>query len=242
MLASTKRLINQVLRPLGHIIIHEPCVPSWQRFFTVLRANSLTPQTVFDIGVAQGTPWLYGAFPDAFYYLVDPTKESVPYMQFWARSLHAEVLNVALGAGEGTEVIDVRDEIGGSTFFREVGPYTSVARYAVPVRRFDAIIGDFHRPALCKIDVQGAELMVLEGISNRSRDIDFIIIEVSSIATVDCGPEIFDVMKKLQEYGFVLYDVLGLTRRPLDHALAQLDLAFVKADSPLRRDRRWRPG
>ncbi len=90
-LASAKQLINQGLQPLGHVIAHEPCVPSWRRFFATLRANGLTPQTVFDIGVAQGTPWLYDAFPDAFYYLVDPTRESLPHMQRWAQRLRAEV-------------------------------------------------------------------------------------------------------------------------------------------------------
>jgi FkbM family methyltransferase len=159
MLASKKRLINQVLRPVGHIITREPCVPAWQIFFAVLGANSVMPQTVFDIGVAQGTPWLYGAFPDAFYYLMDPARESLPNMQRWAQSLHAEILDIALGASHDTEVIDVRDEISGSTLFREVGPYTSVARCDVPVRLFDAIIDDFKQPALCKIDVRGAELI-----------------------------------------------------------------------------------
>ena len=130
MLASAKRLINHGLRPLGHVVAHEPCVPSGRRFFATLRANGLTPQTVFDIGVAQGTPWLYDAFPDAFYYLVDPTRESLPHMRRWAQRLRAEVVNVALGASAGTAVIDVRDEIGGSTFFREVGPHVSVANYA----------------------------------------------------------------------------------------------------------------
>ncbi len=47
-------------------------------------------------------------------------------------------------------------------------------------------------------------------------------------------------MQKLKEYGFVLYDVLSLLRRPLDQALAQLDVAFVPEASPLRRDHRWR--
>ena len=154
MLASAKRLINHGLRPLGHVVAHEPCVPSGRRFFATLRANGLTPQTVFDIGVAQGTPWLYDAFPDAFYYLVDPTRESLPHMRRWAQRLRAEVMNVALGASAGTAVIDVRDEIGGSTFFREVGPHVSVANYEVPVQRFDALVADFARPALCKIDVQ----------------------------------------------------------------------------------------
>ncbi len=238
-LASAKRMINQGLQPLGLVIAHEPCVPSWQRFFATLRANGLTPQTVFDIGVAQGTPWLYDAFPEAFYYLVDPTRESLPHMQRWAQRLRAEVLNVALGARAGTTVIDVHDEIGCSTFFRELGPYVSAARYEVPVQRFDTLIGDFARPALCKIDVQGAELMVLEGMSARMRDIDAILIETSALATIENGPEVSAVIQKLKDYGFVLYDVLSLLRRPLDQALAQLDLAFVPEASPLRQDRRW---
>jgi hypothetical protein len=33
--------------------------------------------------------------------------------------------------------------------------------------------------------------------------------------------------------------VLGLKRRPLDDATAQLDLLFVPQDSSLRADRRW---
>ena len=239
-LASAKHLINQGLQPLGHVIAQEPCVPSWQRFFATLRANGLTPRTVFDIGVAQGTPWLYDAFPDAFYYLVDPTRESLPHMQRWAQKLRAEVLNVALGASAGEALIDVRDEIGGSTFFRELGACVSIASYEVPVRRFDALIGDFARPALCKIDVQGAELMVLEGMSGRIRDIDAMVIETSALATIENGPEVFAVIQKLKDYGFVLYDVLSLLRRPLDQALAQLDVAFVPEASPLRQDRRWR--
>jgi hypothetical protein len=32
-------------------------------------------------------------------------------------------------------------------------------------------------------------------------------------------------MKALNEYRFVLYDVIGLTERPTDQALAQIDLA-----------------
>ncbi len=81
--------------------------------------------------------------------------------------------------------------------------------------------------------------MVLEGMSARMAHIDAIIIETSALATIENGPEVFAVTQKLKDYGFVLYDVLGLLRWPLDHALAQLDLAFVPEAAPLRQDRRW---
>jgi hypothetical protein len=39
---------------------------------------------------------------------------------------------------------------------------------------------------------------------------------------------------------FKIYDIISLRRRPLDGALAQIDLVFVPDKSPLRSDHRWR--
>lgn len=215
-------------------------VPAWPFVLRNLRDQGFEPRTVFDIGVAHGTPELYAAFPDARYYLVDPTRESLPYMENIARQLDAEILNVALGDEEGELEIGVRpNDIGGSTFYEEIGPLGPTRRYAVPVRRFDCAIDGFERPALCKIDVQGAEMNVLRGMGERIHDVDAILIEASVIATIKDGPEIAEVIAFLRQQGFVVYDVLGGGRRPLDRALAQLDLLFVKNDSPLRSDHRW---
>jgi FkbM family methyltransferase len=37
----------------------------------------------------------------------------------------------------------------------------------VSIQRFDAVVNKFDRPSLAKIDVQGAELMVLQGMGDR---------------------------------------------------------------------------
>jgi FkbM family methyltransferase len=215
-------------------------VPAWHYVLRRMRAGGFEPRTVFDIGVARGTPELYGTFPNAKYYLVDPTHESVPYMNDIARRLKAEVLNVALGECDAERVIGARPgDIGGSSFFHEVGEDPPMERYPVPVRRFDQIINGFERPALAKIDVQGAEMQVLRGMGERIRDLDAIIVEASVIATLRDGPEIADVIGFMKEKGFVVYDMLGGSRRPLDRALAQVDLMFVQEDSQFRADRRW---
>lgn len=57
-------------------------------------------RTESDIGVVYGGPWLYNAFPAARFHLVNPTQESLPYMQTWARKLDAEVHNFGLGDQE----------------------------------------------------------------------------------------------------------------------------------------------
>jgi len=81
---------------------------------------------------------------------------------------------------------------------------------------------------------------VLEGMGERISALDAIIVEASAIATVRAAPELFDVLAYVKARGFVLFDVLGLGRRPLDNALAQLDMLLVREGSPLRADHRWR--
>jgi len=74
----------------------------------------------------------------------------------------------------------------------------------------------------------------------RIDEFDAFLIEMSTIATIKNGPEADEVIAFLNERGFVIYDVLSLNRRPLDSALAQLDVLFVKRNSSLRSDHRWR--
>ena len=76
-----------------------------------------------------------------------------------------------------------------STLLEEVGPRRVRRVDRVPLRRFDALFGAIVRPSLCKIDVQGAELMVLDGMTGRLGEIDALIIETSTIATVQGGAE-----------------------------------------------------
>lgn len=233
------------LRPfLGSIwqrMQHAGSIAMWVSGTHTLKGMGFEPRTVFDLGVAAGTPDLYDAFPKARFVLVDPTRQSLPHMERIARSLDAVICNFALGDSECEMTIEDRpDDINGASFFKDVGPLAEVERYNVRVRRFDKTFGDFSRPAMCKIDVQGAELMVLRGMGERIGDIDVFIVETSVLSTMEGSPEAYEVIAYMRERGFVIFDVLGFTRRPLDNALGTVDLVFVKENSPLRADRRWR--
>ena len=82
--------------------------------------------------------------------------------------------------------------------------------------------------------------MMLRGMGKAIDAIDALIVKVGAIATLVGGAEAGDIIAFLKECGFVIFDLLGMSRRPLDGALAQLNVLFVKAQSPLRADRRWR--
>jgi len=231
--------LKDFLRPYISYMPRHVDVPSWRQSFRVLQHYGCRPNTVFDIGVAYGTYELYRAFPNAYYHLIDPTPESLRYMRLLQRQLRCEVHQAALGDYDGEVEIEIRPDIQAATLLDDIGEREILRRDRVPMRRFDSLIREIARPALCKIDVQGAELMVLEGMTGQLDSIDAIVIETSTIASLKGGPEVNDIVRFMHDRGFVFADVLGMARRPLDGATAQLDVLFLPENSPLRRDRRW---
>ena len=63
---------------------------------------------------------------------------------------------------------------------------------------------------------------------------EMVIAEVSLFRFFAGGPLLHDVVAFMRCNGFVIYDIAGHLRRPLDGALAQLDLVFVREDGPFR--------
>ena len=231
--------VKDFLRPYISYIPRRVDGPSWRQSFRVLGRYGCRPNTVFDVGVAYGTYELYRAFPDAYYHLIDPTPESLHYMRLLQRQLRCEVHQAALGDHDGEVEIEIRPDIQGATLLEDFGEREIVRRDRVPMRRFDSLIDEIVRPSLCKIDVQGAELMVLEGMTGRLDSIDAMVIETSTIASLKGGPEVHDIVRFMYDHGFVLADILGMARRPLNGAAAQPDVLFLPEAAPLRRDRRW---
>jgi FkbM family methyltransferase len=213
--------------------------PSWRQSFRLLDRYGFRPNMVFDIGVAYGTFELYDAFPKAFYHLIDPTSESLHHMRRLERQLNCRIHQVALGDRDGEVDIEIRPDIQAATLLEDTTAREVLRHDRVPMKRLDRLVNDIERPSLCKIDVQGAELMVLEGMTGCIESMDAVIVETSTIASLKGGPEVHDIVHFMHGHGFVVSDILGMVRRPLDGATAQLDLLFLPQNSPMRADRRW---
>jgi FkbM family methyltransferase len=230
--------INTVLNRFDIAIAREHCVISVENFIRILRHKNMTPRTVIDIGVAFGTDWLYKGFPKAKFHLVDPSRESLPHMRAWTEKLNADTYNFALGESEGDMELAVRETIEHATLLRDLTSPDLVERYKVPVRRYDQVFANIERPALCKIDVEGAEIMVLRGMGEEIRSLDAIVLETSMNSLYQGGAEFKDVVSFMAEKDFSFFDIGGICRRPFDGALHQIDAIFVPDDSPLR-VKRW---
>lgn len=163
-------------------------------------------------------------------------------MQAISQSLNAKILNVALGERSAEIEIEVHEDIGGSTIFTQEGiaDTARLTSYPVRVRRLDELVKTFGSPALCKIDVQGAELDVLKGMAGIIEAIDLVIVECQVIPTLKDAPDASKVIEFMDAYNYGIYDIVQLGRRPLDGATAQMDIAFAKRTSILLTDKRWR--
>src|SRR5262249_43562444 len=133
------------------------------------------------------------------------------------------------------------DDLTGSSTLRQAeGPVLDgVSRLVRCVRLASILPMTLARPCLLKVDTQGSELDVLEGLGERLADVDVLLIEASLMAFRRGAPELADIVRYLHERSFSVYDILEGHVRSLDRALAQVDLVFVRQHSVLRRDPRF---
>jgi len=92
-------------------------------------------------------------------------------------------------------------------------------------------------PFLLKADVRGAELLVLRGATTALRSTEMVVPEVVLPRIYSDESAQFDeVVEFIHDAGFVAWDLIDLGYRPLDGALCQLDIVFVRADGLLRKE------
>jgi FkbM family methyltransferase len=194
--------------------------------------------TVIDVGVAAGTPELYAAFPGAQLLLVEPLEEYRGALEQIARQRPAHVVLAAAGPEAGTMEIAVHRVPACSSM---LGPHrgdgADVSWRSIPTVRIDDLVSELGLPGpyVLKVDVEGAELRVLEGATTLLEAAELVLLEVSLFELVPGAPQLHDVVAGMHRYGFAVADIYHGHNRLLDGALAQLDIAFVKEDGRFRR-------
>lgn len=197
------------------------------------------PEVIIDVGVAHGTYELYENFPKSQILLIEPIEEFNSHLEKIKNKYDSvSIFNCAVGSNEGKMTINVHDDLMGSSLYNEAeGEDTDGIKREIDIKTLDQLCSKYiggTQKALLKIDVQGAELDVMNGAKKLLENIEIIVLEVSLHKFFINGPELYDVMNYMNKIGFVVYDIFGFLNRPIDGALAQVDIAFVKKDSIFR--------
>lgn len=199
---------------------------------------------VYDVGAAQGsfTRLALDHWPGAKYFLFEPLEEYVATLEAeFAGMQHVERVSLAVWSEVTNLQLNVHKDLYGSSLYKEVeGAFVDGQPRDVATTTLDEFWEAGGGNKLVKIDVQGAELDVLEGASrffNHQPDAEVVfLLEIGLYETMLNSHNIFDeVIEFFAARDFVLLDIANLMYRPLDGNLMQLDGAFCRKDSVFRK-------
>ena len=214
----------------------------------VLRAmkrRGLRINKVLDVGAAWGgwSRHCMRLFPTANYFLIDPLLEHERYLLYFKSQFPRKIdyLISAAGSQPSLEEIRVQEDLVGSSFLSDADPRFLGKLRSVPIVTIDDLIdsGLIEIPNLLKIDVQGFELEVLDGAKSIFGSTEVIIMEASLFEFSENCPQAGEIITYMDNRDYVLYDIVGFTRRPFDGALAQIDIVFVYKESLLKQSKLW---
>ena len=208
-----------------------------------LAARGWAPAHIVDVGAYRGdfARQCLRLWPRARLTCFEPLPARADTLEMLARTYPGlRVHRTLVGAEERDRVALHESETASSVLKEWQANQFPVREY--PMTTIDRAIGsdaDEPTPDFLKIDVQGYELEVLKGAERTLASLAVVLTEVNLLDIHQGVPLLDQLVAWLAARNFVVYDIAGLTRRPLDGALWQADLVFVPRNSPWRADKRW---
>ena len=207
-----------------------------------LKSTGFEPRTVIDVGVAHGTPPLYEAFPDAYFFLFEPVADFEKDIKSALKKIRGEYELCGLGETSTSATIFVPEAAVAASLMHRGIEVSDPHLRTVPIRTLDEVFASrpVARPILLKTDCQGGDLAVIRGGRNFIAQCDVIIMEVGMFRYwSQKTPDFADTIIEMKSQGFVPYDLFDYMPRPSDGALGQLDVVFVKEQGHFRKTHEW---
>jgi FkbM family methyltransferase len=189
-----------------------------------LKKSGFNPAIVFDIGAQIGTPELFNVFPNAHH-----VHECIPALKLIQSQLaSAAIYNCAVSNVNETTFLSITPSRQYSSIEEKMGEESR----EIEVRTVDSIHDELNISGsiLLKVDVDGIEIKVLQGSKSILRKNDCIVVIEASIGDKD--PRFNNIVEYMNSYGYHVFDIVDNLYRQSDWHLWQVDLVFVKKDSP----------
>jgi len=212
--------------------------PNMELGLAAMAGRGFTPKTIVDVGAFEGnwSAMVRRLWPSCRLFMIEPNLGYKARLLEAAEILGATLFCELLGAETGKEVqFNVMGSGSSIMSERSAVPRTAEMR---ELCRLDTLLQDVQAPALLKIDAQGYELEILKGASRLLPAFEAVLLEVAIIEINDGAPLLHDVVAYMKSHGYITYDIFEIHRRPLDNALNQVDILFIREDSRLISDKR----
>ena len=203
----------------------------------LLKNKNFYPNYIVDVGCGYGewTKKLLNIFPKSDFYLFDADKNNIEKLDILKKKNKNINYKICL-LTDDNKTYNFYNMGYGSSIFEE---QTSHNRNVEKITSFtldQELPDELKRQTnnLIKLDVQGSELKVLEGLKETINAFEVIILEVS-IHNYNKDSPLFDkVMNYMNEKDYRLYDLFDLKRLGNNESfLVQFDCVFVRKNSEL---------
>jgi FkbM family methyltransferase len=232
-------IANKVLKPFNLRLVRLAQGVGMDLCLKGLAQRGYSPKVVLDIGAAQGCWTKLGiqSWPDAEYFMIEPLEERVQALQSLTNQHNnIKFILAAAGSEPGTLQIGVTKDLDSSSLM-----YSGTASREVPIVSIDNLFdqGVIKQPNFIKLDVQGYEFKVLSGAKKVLKSSDFILLELQLFRFSSEMILLHESIVWMNEQDFQPYEIVNVLRRPLDNAMGQCDILFIRKDHWLLKNQNW---
>ena len=218
-------------------------VPSLHWSLQNLKKKGYYPNVVIDIGAYEGhwTKDLLEVFPNAIVLMVEAQKSKEMYLKTIAQQNKNVTYSIKLLSAEDNKQVIFNENETASQINVLATEEQRLSGKTKTTITIDTLLKNlsYPLPNFLKLDVQGHEVEVLKGAIKSLATVEVCLLEVTLISLGDGSPLIIELMNFMDSLNFQMYDISQFIRRPLDKAMYQMDVFFVKKNSQWVTDRRW---
>ena len=219
----------------NHKFLNKNQVSNFETITYLLKKRGYNPSIIVDVGAAKGawTKSMLNIYPDAQYYLFDADSSNALRLKKISKINSNVSFKLALLSNK-IENYNFFKMGYGSSIYEEKSDHkreTEILKSSLLSDELPSEIGSYDNSML-KIDVQGSELLVLEGLGNKLKLFEVIILETSIQEYNKDAPFIDDIIIFMKSNEFRIYDIYDLKRLGGKKSyLLQCDVIFVKNES-----------
>ena len=219
-------------------------VPSLHWSLQNLRKKGYIPKVAIDVGAYEGhwTVDFLEVFPDAKVLMLEAQNSKEIYLQDLSKKFPNVSYAIALLSSEDNKKVLFNENETSSQVNVLATDFELQNANTKTTITLDTLVKNlaFPNATFMKLDVQGYEIEVLKGAISTILTVEVCMLEVTLLSLGDGSPLMIELINFMDNLGFQMYDISQFIKRPFDKAMYQMDVFFVKNNSFLVTDKRWK--